>query len=226
MCLHVGQFQCRSQNDNWGGAHIHIFVFCFINFFWNQLFLWYVNTNIWICAPPPPCYGTGQFEYGCAPPEIHTFFKIKYGGGGGYRGCTPPRIKFCYTFWIVGVRSLSYAYNSCLVEICTTYPHQIHAVTKVDIQLLLYVHYFKMISTKNFSFSPCWIKMIITWCRKWYYRRIHQFFIIIHFLLLIIFCQNIYHTNDQTNLHANCHAFKWVSRKWHLRASNFKNFPG
>ena len=111
-------------------------------------------------------------------------------GGGGYRGCTPPRIKFCYTFWIVGVRSLSYAYNSCLVEICTTYPHQIHAnVTKVDIQLLLYVHYFKMISTKNFSFSPCWVKMIITWCRKWYYRRIHQFFIIIHFLLLIIFAR-------------------------------------
>ena len=45
-------FQCCSQNDNWG-AHIHIFVFCFINFFWNRLFLWYVNTNIWICAPPP-----------------------------------------------------------------------------------------------------------------------------------------------------------------------------
>jgi hypothetical protein len=46
--------QCRTQNDNWEGwAHIHIFVFCFINLFWNQLFLWYVNTNIWICAPPP-----------------------------------------------------------------------------------------------------------------------------------------------------------------------------
>jgi hypothetical protein len=40
------------------GAHIHIFVFCFINFFWNQLFLWYVNTNIWIC-PPPPNYRSG-----------------------------------------------------------------------------------------------------------------------------------------------------------------------
>jgi hypothetical protein len=37
-----------------GGANIHISVFCFINFFWHQLFLWYVNTNIWIFAPPPP----------------------------------------------------------------------------------------------------------------------------------------------------------------------------
>jgi hypothetical protein len=35
-----------------GGAHIHIFVFCVINFFWNRLFLWSVNTNIWIWAPP------------------------------------------------------------------------------------------------------------------------------------------------------------------------------
>jgi hypothetical protein len=25
--------QWRSQNDNWGGGHIHIFAFCFINFF-------------------------------------------------------------------------------------------------------------------------------------------------------------------------------------------------
>ena len=35
-----------------GGADIHIFRFCTINFFWNQLFLWFVNTNIWISAPP------------------------------------------------------------------------------------------------------------------------------------------------------------------------------
>jgi hypothetical protein len=49
-------------NDIWrggsysiiGGAHIHVFVFCVINFFWNRLFLWSVNTNIWIWAPPPP----------------------------------------------------------------------------------------------------------------------------------------------------------------------------
>ena len=35
-----------------GGVNIHIFVFCIINFFWNPLFLWSVNTNIWIFAPP------------------------------------------------------------------------------------------------------------------------------------------------------------------------------
>ena len=29
-----------------GGADIHIFGFCTINFFPNQLFLWCVNTNI------------------------------------------------------------------------------------------------------------------------------------------------------------------------------------
>jgi hypothetical protein len=34
-----------------GGADIHIFVFCPINFFWNRLFLQSVNTNIWISAP-------------------------------------------------------------------------------------------------------------------------------------------------------------------------------
>jgi hypothetical protein len=44
--------QWRRQLDNWG-ANIHIFVFCIINFFWNRLSLWSVNTNIWIFAPPP-----------------------------------------------------------------------------------------------------------------------------------------------------------------------------
>jgi hypothetical protein len=40
--------------DNWGGGgNIHIFVFCIINFFWNQLFLRSVNTNIWILPPSP-----------------------------------------------------------------------------------------------------------------------------------------------------------------------------
>ena len=29
-----------------GGANIHIFMLCIINFFWNQLFLRFVNTNI------------------------------------------------------------------------------------------------------------------------------------------------------------------------------------
>ena len=43
--------QARSQLDNWG-VHIHIFVFCIIHFFWNRLFLQFVNTNIWIWAPP------------------------------------------------------------------------------------------------------------------------------------------------------------------------------
>jgi hypothetical protein len=54
--------QYRSKLDNWGGgAHIHIFVFCVINFFSDRLFLWSVNMNIWIWASPPhfrACYGT------------------------------------------------------------------------------------------------------------------------------------------------------------------------
>ena len=50
--------QWRSQLDNWGG-HIHIFVFCVINFFWNLLFLRSGNMNIWIWAPPPPINGAG-----------------------------------------------------------------------------------------------------------------------------------------------------------------------
>jgi hypothetical protein len=53
--LAVLMLQCRSKLDNWG-AHIHILLFCVINFFWNRLFLWSVNTNIWIWALP--CYDT------------------------------------------------------------------------------------------------------------------------------------------------------------------------
>ena len=52
----LAQLNCSRQRrrniDNWGGgADIHIFVFCPINFFWNRLFLQSVNTNIWISAP-------------------------------------------------------------------------------------------------------------------------------------------------------------------------------
>jgi hypothetical protein len=47
------------------------------------------------------CLYVGQFEYGCAPSEIHKFFKIKYtkygcggggggGGGGGLQGMHTP----------------------------------------------------------------------------------------------------------------------------------------
>jgi hypothetical protein len=44
--------QRRRNIDNWGGgADIHIFVICPINFFWNRLFLQSVNKNIWISAP-------------------------------------------------------------------------------------------------------------------------------------------------------------------------------
>ena len=39
------------RHDNWG-VHIHIFVFCPTDFFWKQLFLRYVNMNIWIYPPP------------------------------------------------------------------------------------------------------------------------------------------------------------------------------
>ena len=49
----VTMMQVCSNLDN-SGADIHIFGFCTINFFWNQLFLWCVNTNIWISAPPAP----------------------------------------------------------------------------------------------------------------------------------------------------------------------------
>jgi hypothetical protein len=36
-----------------GGANIHIFGFCIINFFWNRLFLWPVTTQIYEYSPPP-----------------------------------------------------------------------------------------------------------------------------------------------------------------------------
>ena len=56
-------WQCRSKLDNWG-AHIHIFLFCVINLFWNRLFLWSVNTKIWIWAPPPPIIELATALYG------------------------------------------------------------------------------------------------------------------------------------------------------------------
>ena len=37
--------------DNWRGEYSYI-VFYIINFFWNPLLLKFVNTNIWIFAPP------------------------------------------------------------------------------------------------------------------------------------------------------------------------------
>jgi hypothetical protein len=36
-----------------GGDHIHIFVFCIINLFWNRLFLKGLWTRIYEYAPPP-----------------------------------------------------------------------------------------------------------------------------------------------------------------------------
>ena len=52
--LSTGKNLRRRQHDNWGGAHIHIFVFCIINFFWNRLFLRYRWTRIYEYCPPPP----------------------------------------------------------------------------------------------------------------------------------------------------------------------------
>ena len=46
------QMHRRRKIDKWGGDHIHTFVFCIINLFWNRLFLRSVNTNIWIWSPP------------------------------------------------------------------------------------------------------------------------------------------------------------------------------
>ena len=46
--------QWRSKLNNWGGgAHIYTFMFFTVNFVWNRLFSWFVNSEIWICAPPP-----------------------------------------------------------------------------------------------------------------------------------------------------------------------------
>ncbi len=43
--------QGHKKVDNWGD-HIHIFVFCTINFFGNRLFLQSANMNISIWSPP------------------------------------------------------------------------------------------------------------------------------------------------------------------------------
>ena len=86
--------QGRSKVDNWGGggADIHIFVFCTINFFRNRLFLWCVNTYICISAPPNyrACYGPvifGPKSKPCARIERWVLrmqpykFKVKYAPG-------------------------------------------------------------------------------------------------------------------------------------------------
>ena len=44
-----------------GGAHIYVFVFCTISFFWNRLFF-AANTNVWICAHPIIELATGLTE--------------------------------------------------------------------------------------------------------------------------------------------------------------------
>ena len=49
LCLRQG----RRTIDNWGGGHIHIFVFCTINFFWNRLFLVCEHKYMNIHPPPP-----------------------------------------------------------------------------------------------------------------------------------------------------------------------------
>lgn len=45
------------------GANTHIFVFCIIKFFWNQLLLQTVKTNIWICALQLSIYHDPWFHY-------------------------------------------------------------------------------------------------------------------------------------------------------------------
>ena len=44
--------QWHRQLDNWGGANIHIFVFCIINLFWNRLFLWSVHEHKYMNIRP------------------------------------------------------------------------------------------------------------------------------------------------------------------------------
>ena len=48
MCVPFGHLNSvvASSIIGGGGADIHIFVFCVINFFRNPLFLWSVSTNI------------------------------------------------------------------------------------------------------------------------------------------------------------------------------------
>jgi hypothetical protein len=80
----------RRKIDKWGGGdHIHIFVFCIINLFWNRLFLRSVNTNIWIWSPPHfsifrrICRGGEKILWGCA--------KVHRGGAKRSQGrCAPP----------------------------------------------------------------------------------------------------------------------------------------
>ena len=57
-----------------GSPDIHIFVFCTINFFWNWLLLWCVNTNIWISAPPPP--PIIELATALTEPRVHQYFII------------------------------------------------------------------------------------------------------------------------------------------------------
>jgi hypothetical protein len=53
LCLMPYYFTRQGRwTDNWGGVHIHIFMFCPTGFFWKQMFLGYVNINIWIYTPP------------------------------------------------------------------------------------------------------------------------------------------------------------------------------
>ena len=47
----IDLFSGVASVDNWRDEYSYI-VFCLFNFFWNLLFLWSLNTNIWIFAPP------------------------------------------------------------------------------------------------------------------------------------------------------------------------------
>ena len=52
---------------NWEVHIFHILVFCIISFFWNWLFLQYMNTNICKVSPPPQlsicCHCTTRYIY-------------------------------------------------------------------------------------------------------------------------------------------------------------------
>ena len=92
----------RRKINKWGWDHIHIFVFCIINFFWNRLFL----TRIYEYGPPhlsifrrlwgAVLFSGDIFSFSakvpkfcmnkvgeCALEAIKTFLSGKRQGGGG-----------------------------------------------------------------------------------------------------------------------------------------------
>ena len=127
-----------------GGAHIHIFMLCIINFFWNRLFLQSVNTSIWICAPPP------QLSIFCGP-------------------CLPNNVCIAYTarnatdllqvVELVNCTSLLQVANK-LQQVC--WLHQVAAsLRKLDLNIATWYVQIGRKLLKQRSISSLWMKVLI-----------------------------------------------------------------